>query len=124
MAAVSTRPSCGSRSTPPKATLSAWRNDAVSETCAQGLSISGGEGKHRRPRLSIPTAQESLDSKIGIVTWFTASPGSSGTRRFRVAPSAARRSEEHTSELQSPYDLVCRLLLEKKKKQNRQHSHK
>src|SRR5207248_8541180 len=29
----------------------------------------------------------------------------------------AGRSEEHTSELQSPYDLVCRLLLEKKKKQ-------
>src|SRR5437867_8865758 len=28
----------------------------------------------------------------------------------------ADRSEEHTSELQSPYDLVCRLLLEKKKK--------
>src|SRR5437867_4997764 len=27
------------------------------------------------------------------------------------------RSEEHTSELQSPYDLVCRLLLEKKKTQ-------
>src|SRR5207248_4745197 len=26
----------------------------------------------------------------------------------------AERSEEHTSELQSPYDLVCRLLLEKK----------
>src|SRR5690348_18099694 len=29
---------------------------------------------------------------------------------------AARRSEEHTSELQSPVHLVCRLLLEKKKK--------
>src|SRR5437867_8049513 len=29
------------------------------------------------------------------------------------------RSEEHTSELQSPYDLVCRLLLEKKK--NKRH---
>src|SRR5207248_11583891 len=28
------------------------------------------------------------------------------------------RSEEHTSELQSPYDLVCRLLLEKKKQNN------
>src|SRR5437867_10196260 len=28
------------------------------------------------------------------------------------------RSEEHTSELQSPYDLVCRLLLEKKKKKD------
>src|SRR5437867_10477617 len=28
----------------------------------------------------------------------------------------AARSEEHTSELHSPYDIVCRLLLEKKKK--------
>src|SRR5438552_13466276 len=34
-------------------------------------------------------------------------------------PSSARiRSEEHTSELQSPDHLVCRLLLEKKKKKN------
>src|SRR5438094_4589968 len=31
---------------------------------------------------------------------------------------ARLRSEEHTSELQSPYDLVCRLLLEKKKKRS------
>src|SRR6266705_1281934 len=31
-------------------------------------------------------------------------------------PEESPRSEEHTSELQSPYDLVCRLLLEKKKK--------
>src|SRR5699024_12872082 len=30
--------------------------------------------------------------------------------------SVERRSEEHTSELQSRFDLVCRLLLEKKKK--------
>src|SRR5207248_9919797 len=30
-------------------------------------------------------------------------------------PALGCRSEEHTSELQSPYDLVCRLLLEKKK---------
>src|SRR5438094_2343004 len=36
-----------------------------------------------------------------IITLFTEGPNS--------------RSEEHTSELQSPYDLVCRLLLEKKK---------
>src|SRR2546421_7054118 len=33
--------------------------------------------------------------------------------------SRMRRSEEHTSELQSRSDLVCRLLLEKKKKKNR-----
>src|SRR2546426_8240038 len=38
------------------------------------------------------------DSKISMMKW---------------------RSEEHTSELQSPCNLVCRLLLEKKKKNNR-----
>src|SRR5256885_9491275 len=32
-----------------------------------------------------------------------------------------RRSEEHTSELQSPCNLVCRLLLEKKKNKNKRH---
>src|SRR5438034_4746640 len=34
---------------------------------------------------------------------------------------ADQRSEEHTSELQSHSDLVCRLLLEKKKKKNIDH---
>src|SRR5207248_10193009 len=34
---------------------------------------------------------------------------------FHEATDDGNRSEEHTSELQSPYDLVCRLLLEKKK---------
>src|SRR5207249_7387934 len=33
--------------------------------------------------------------------------------------SRVTRSEEHTSELQSRFDLVCRLLLEKKKKKNK-----
>src|SRR2546426_7445032 len=35
---------------------------------------------------------------------------------FVLASGPATRSEEHTSELQSPCNLVCRLLLEKKKK--------
>src|SRR2546429_3363294 len=35
----------------------------------------------------------------------------------------AKRSEEHTSELQSRLHLVCRLLLEKKKKTLRKHGH-
>src|SRR5438132_10879458 len=40
-----------------------------------------------------------------------------GGRRRRCRPSTSTsRSEEHTSELQSHSDLVCRLLLEKKKK--------
>src|SRR5438309_8331697 len=39
-----------------------------------------------------------------------------------VVPTAANiRSEEHTSELQSQFHLVCRLLLEKKKNKNKKH---
>src|SRR5256885_10038574 len=39
------------------------------------------------------------------------------SRWGRYAATVVQRSEEHTSELQSPCNLVCRLLLEKKKKQ-------
>src|SRR6478735_10453394 len=61
---------------------------------------------------------------------------SSDLRRERRPPCArprpashwvCRRSEEHTSELQSPCNLVCRLLLEKKKIENirkKQHNRK
>src|SRR5438552_10564236 len=58
------------------------------------------------------------------VTWSCSPGGCSGdwyktdvTVAFFVAPDAniRGRSEEHTSELQSPDHLVCRLLLEKKK---------
>src|SRR5256885_11856034 len=44
--------------------------------------------------------------------WLFVSPCSQ-----RLAALGVNRSEEHTSELQSPCNLVCRLLLEKKKKQ-------
>src|SRR5256885_12771702 len=42
------------------------------------------------------------------------------TRGQVSEPDEWMRSEEHTSELQSPCNLVCRLLLEKKKKINNQ----
>src|SRR3712207_2265997 len=52
-----------------------------------------------------------------------ARPGQGGAagqaRRHGLQPSAHGRSEEHTSELQSRQYLVCRLLLEKKKKRNK-----
>src|SRR5437667_8383356 len=38
----------------------------------------------------------------------------------KSAPDCTHRSEEHTSELQSHHDLVCRLLLEKKKREQRE----
>src|SRR2546426_5764087 len=52
-------------------------------------------------------------------------PGAVRTLQGRVAGCSRRRrrtrSEEHTSELQSPCNLVCRLLLEKKKKRKKKH---
>src|SRR5256885_2446906 len=39
--------------------------------------------------------------------------------QVRAAGGPGGRSEEHTSELQSPCNLVCRLLLEKKKNKNK-----
>src|SRR2546426_5551756 len=51
--------------------------------------------------------------------WQTGTPGYGlpveGLTPLATVPQA-ERSEEHTSELQSPCNLVCRLLLEKKKK--------
>src|SRR5438874_10572278 len=43
----------------------------------------------------------------------------SNWRRWNEFEKTSQRSEEHTSELQSRRDLVCRLLLEKKKIQHR-----
>src|SRR2546426_8151874 len=45
-----------------------------------------------------------------------AAGGAPRRRRHHHRRPAGTRSEEHTSELQSPCNLVCRLLLEKKKK--------
>src|SRR5437867_9820859 len=45
-----------------------------------------------------------------------AAPGRRAALQDHLLSGFEPRSEEHTSELQSPYDLVCRLLLEKKKK--------
>src|SRR5256885_4904755 len=45
-----------------------------------------------------------------------AAAGDGAHGQLFVAGHAELRSEEHTSELQSPCNLVCRLLLEKKKK--------
>src|SRR5690606_41655093 len=49
------------------------------------------------------------------------SPGAwdSKSAAARISPARSRRSEEHTSELQSRENLVCRLLLEKKKNYHR-----
>src|SRR5699024_11528359 len=61
--------------------------------------------------------QEKLTKIIAMLIHDIKEKGSSGRVFFREIRHVKRdnRSEEHTSELQSRFDLVCRLLLEKKK---------
>src|SRR5437667_4431123 len=64
------------------------------------------------PSVFSRTTQKSMSPGLRLASG-DGTPGISRTGRAV----AARRSEEHTSELQSHHDLVCRLLLEKKKPQ-------
>src|SRR5438034_2820283 len=85
-----------SPSTSPKPVLTQPEANAVAEVVAtDAASLAGGA---------------TLDAATGMP--------------FAVAPmpGAPARSEEHTSELQSHSDLVCRLLLEKKKTQHNNHT--
>src|SRR2546426_6636334 len=65
--------------------------------------------------LPISLSRDAWISSSATRPWTSGSAGSSSAR---IRPSRSR-SEEHTSELQSPCNLVCRLLLEKKKKQQK-----
>src|SRR2546426_9110718 len=63
------------------------------------------------------TALRRIESRGALETAQRAMQNCGQVLRYAVATGRAeRRSEEHTSELQSPCNLVCRLLLEKKKK--------
>src|SRR5258708_26561228 len=72
----------------------------------------------RRPPRSTLFPYTTLFRSLASGGWTSAS----GTSRAPTWPAPAwgwERSEEHTSELQSPDHLVCRLLLEKKKEQTK-----
>src|SRR5258708_13969554 len=73
----------------------------------------------RPPRSTLfpyTTLFRSSGSRRLAACWFF-SPFHKARALLRSRDAAPSRSEEHTSELQSPDHLVCRLLLEKKKNQ-------
>src|SRR2546426_9113811 len=72
----------------------------------------------RPPRSTLFPYTTLFRSTLGLSAARAGSPSAPTTSCRGVARSeyANPRSEEHTSELQSPCNLVCRLLLEKKKK--------
>src|SRR5690349_24199164 len=69
-----------------------------------------------RWELPAPPASRAFRSWRGSRAFRASPPASPASRASRRPASRRARSEEHTSELQSRRDLVCRLLLEKKKK--------
>src|SRR5438105_11429685 len=71
----------------------------------------------RPPRSTLfPYTTLFRSSEVWLYECGAAESGGCGrTGRTDLNSSPSRRSEEHTSELQSRVDLVCRLLLEKKK---------
>src|SRR5207248_6817863 len=100
-------------SPPPRSTLfpytTLFRSVAV-DAFLRNQRLDGVDGIVQRPiERDCPfLAELGLGRKIAVSEAVVQVPA--------IAPGRAPRSEEHTSELQSPYDLVCRLLLEKKKK--------
>src|SRR5207248_11068264 len=87
----------------------------------EGTRIPRGEKghyKHGGTRLAVATGAPVIPIAVtSAKVW--------PRKAFIKHPGVVRpRSEEHTSELQSPYDLVCRLLLEKKKKKKKNKSEK
>src|SRR5256885_11021253 len=71
----------------------------------------------RPPRSTLfpyTTLFRSMSPLIALVRKQLEQPDGAENRKSQI-PKPKKRSEEHTSELQSPCNLVCRLLLEKKK---------
>src|SRR5207249_5674931 len=88
------------------------KRDWSSDVCSSDL---GGENRRRRSGRSAgagaPVARGSQGSVSHVLAVLEQRDGALRKVSYEVV-----RSEEHTSELQSRFDLVCRLLLEKKKK--------
>src|SRR3712207_8448624 len=94
---------------PPRSTLFPYTT--LFRSCTTTSPSDGGPRKGPRR-----VCRGSLPSTIGPVV--TPARGAPSDCWMRCAISGCRRSEEHTSELQSRQYLVCRLLLEKKNKMN------
>src|SRR5699024_11382241 len=83
--------------------------DAINEANAEQVIILPN---NKNITMAAEQAAEIADKEVGVVPTRSIPQGISALLAFH--PESELRSEEHTSELQSRFDLVCRLLLEKK----------
>src|SRR5436189_5694018 len=91
--------------------------------CVLWKSIIGEFSLHRCFFFFLMIRRPPRSTLFPYTTLFRSKLGGHREHRYRVqlrfSTSTELRSEEHTSELQSPMYLVCRLLLEKKKRKSR-----
>src|SRR5438309_7735634 len=79
----------------------------------------GQEVRKVREMIELPLRHPELFERLGVEApkgVLLHGPPGTGKTLLAKAVASETRSEEHTSELQSQFHLVCRLLLEKKKK--------
>src|SRR3989454_7164468 len=103
------------RSAPPQAEKKGSGTEASANASAS-TSATAQAGQNSASISSGTTFEAALDKPLD------AKKNKEGDKVFAHTTQAVKqdgRSEEHTSELQSPCNLVCRLLLEKKKKNNK-----
>src|SRR5206468_7199708 len=113
-----------SASVTPGALISGWRSYVATFGLGTSRRSSPGQGVSTPPLKKYVTC--AYFSVSATWNWrqpaFDAASASDGTgsggNATRTGRPSSYRSEEHTSELQSRSDLVCRLLLEKKKTTN------
>src|SRR3712207_7833519 len=91
-----------------------WSSDVCSSDLRAGLTAPPVTG----PAMNTPTASAKPTAMGAIAAGALSSVATAITTntKMKVMKISTTRSEEHTSELQSRQYLVCRLLLEKKKK--------
>src|SRR5216683_7969974 len=87
--------------------------------CPPLLVFAAARRQSRRSPISLP--DEGRPAEQTCTPPAESAPPRSPRVAARSVGRCPRRSEEHTSELQSRSDLVCRLLLEKKKKKKTSH---
>src|SRR5207249_11694062 len=104
---------CLSSPPPPRSTPFPYTT-LFRSTLAHKTLVEPGRGPEELLEMALDPADSVRRSAGRQALWVLARENVPQRPSLVLRVRAARRSEEHTSELQSRFDLVCRLLLEKK----------
>src|SRR5207249_12055259 len=110
----------GTASSPWTTACGSWKASserAYGISTANCVSCAATSGQPTSVRGAPGCVRNSASAAASFTGWWTAMWRADRSPESGWSTAAGARSEEHTSELQSRFDLVCRLLLEKKKRE-------